>query len=174
MSFPCLLPTQSRAAAVHAVSRSHSFAAHTALCYKVMGRLYPLPSLSPLLLFHLVSPASSSGHRRKWSFLSKKNFLLLVFPSLQRSGANNFFLLAEGDNSQAFQRERKKLTKVEEGIQWTCNSKWGAPAGNWEPIRIHGRRELMLLSNTPRKLINPLSDVALNPSTALQKVLAVN
>ncbi len=112
---------------------------------------------SPLLSFH-------SGSRvvlwpqRKVELPRRSPVSSLGVPKTWQSGASNFFLLVPGNNNQAFQRERKKLTKVEEGIQWTRSSQWETAAGNWEPIRIHGRRELVLPSSAPRKLLNPLSD----------------
>lgn len=156
MSFPCLLPIQSSAAVVHAGSSSCSAAAHTALCHKVMDRLYP----SCLLAHYSLSiqfPKPSTGHRRKSSLL----YPLSVFPKPPIERGEQLLPPNPGKQQagrQAFQRERKKLTKVEEEIQWTRSSQWRGAAGNWEPIRVHGRREPVLPSNAPRKSLHPRSN----------------
>lgn len=73
-----------------------------------------------------------------------------VFPKLRRCvGKARPLPLAPGETTtRRFQPERKKSTKVEEGIRRGSSSQSGAAAGKWEPIRNLWRRELMLHSGT--------------------------
>ena len=58
-----------------------------------------------------------------------------------------FRLRAPWNNKQAFfNQSAKKLTKVEEGIQWTRSSQSDGALGNWQPIGARGGRELVLHS----------------------------
>jgi len=120
-----------------------------------------LPGLStPRLSLYFRFHRPSSGHWRKWSLLRLEYAIRSRWSqSSGSSGVSNFFLLARRNNNQPLQLERKKLTKVEEEIQWTRNSQWGTPAGNWEPIGIQGRRGLVLPSEAPRTLPSPLTNV---------------
>lgn len=117
MSFPCSLPAQCGAAAVHAGPRSRSAVAHAALGYKVMDRLDP-PWLSASYSLSIQFHKPSAGQQKKVELPLSS----LGFPKPPSEQGHNFFLLTRWNNDQAFQRERKKLTKVEEEIQWTRSS----------------------------------------------------